>query len=204
MKLQKIRYQTHEVIVVDGGSTDATVKLAHPLCDCLLFSQPSRARQMNAGAAQAAGNLLLFLHADTYLPENALALLSEFSDSDKGWGHFDVRLTGCRPMLRVIEQMISWRSRVTGIATGDQAIFVRRDLFNTIDGFPDQPLMEDIEISRRLKAKEAPYCIHSPVLTSSRRWEEKGIWRTVYLMWKLRLQYFYGTSPDLLYKQYYR
>ena len=204
--LQLLRSAGHEIILVDGGSTDQTVALSAPLADRVIVSTVrGRACQMNAGAYQATGDILLFLHADTRLPLNAItAVLSEMANSSKAWGRFNVRLTGRNLMLRIVERMINWRSRLTGIATGDQAIFVRKDIFDAIGGFPEIPLMEDIAFCRRLKqAYSSPLCLSEKVITSSRRWEENGIMRTILLMWWLRFAYFMGTPPGLL-AQYYR
>jgi rSAM/selenodomain-associated transferase 2 len=196
--LAPLRMRGHEVIVVDGGSTDATRALAAPLCDGLIEAPRGRARQMNAGAAAAAGDALLFLHADTLLPADADALvLAALRDSQ--WGRFDVRIEGRSPLLGVIAFFMNLRSRLTGIATGDQAIFVRRAAF---DGFPAQPLMEDIAFSTRMAGRSAPACLRQRVVTSGRRWEARGILRTVLLMWRLRLAYFLGASPDRLARRY--
>jgi rSAM/selenodomain-associated transferase 2 len=204
--LQPVRAAGHEIIVVDGGSSDDTLALARPLADMLLPSLRGRSRQMNAGAAQARGDLLLFLHADTTLPQHALpAMLDGLSHSGRAWGRFDVRLSGRHALLRVIERMMNWRSRLTGIATGDQAMFVRRAVFQAVGNFPDIALMEDIALSRRLKRiGGAPLCLSTPVVTSSRRWEERGILRTMLLMWQLRLAYFLGASPARLARLYTR
>ncbi len=173
--------------------------------DVVITAPKGRARQMNAGASVARGKVLLFLHADTQLPRNVLKILRPLAEkSSAAWGRFDVRLSGKHPAFRVIERMISWRSRMTGIATGDQAIFVKAQVFRAIGGFPDQPLMEDIEICRTLKSRYGrPFCIREPVLTSSRKWEQEGILRTIWLMWSLKLAYYRGASPDVLVKRYY-
>jgi rSAM/selenodomain-associated transferase 2 len=204
-RLQTLRQQGCEVIVVDGGSTDATVKLATNLADQLIVTEKNRARQMNAGAQQASGEFLLFLHADTILPEHASTLVHNALQSalqSASWGRFDVQIVGAAPMLRVIASLMNWRSRLTGIATGDQAIFVRRTLFEQIGGFPDQALMEDIEISRRLRRRGAPINLSAKVATSGRRWMQYGVWRTIFLMWRLRFLYWLGVSPDKLAKAY--
>ena len=200
--LQVFRQQGHEIIMVDGGSTDDTVALSLPLVDKVLYSQPGRAYQMNLGAAQASGDLLLFQHCDSQLPDEALALLEALPDSQH-WGRFDVRLTGRHPMFKVIAFMMNWRSRLTGIATGDQSIFVSRSLFEQFGGFPEQPLMEDIELSSRLCQLKKPVCFKQALTTSSRRWQQRGIWKTILLMWRLRLAYFCGVSAEKLVQQYY-
>jgi rSAM/selenodomain-associated transferase 2 len=162
-----------------------------------------RARQQNAGAAAATGDVLLFLHADTRLPPDADArIAAALAAPGACWGRFDVRLTGRAPLLRLVERLISLRSRLTGIATGDQAIFVRRDTFQAIGGFPDQPLMEDVALSRALRRIARPACLREAVLTSSRRWETRGIWRTIVLMWRLRLAYALGADPAELARRY--
>jgi rSAM/selenodomain-associated transferase 2 len=201
--LQPLRSRGHEVVVVDGGSTDGTMDRARPLADRVIASPRGRARQQNAGAAAAAGGILLFLHADTLLPEGADArVVDGLRAAGRGWGRFDVRLSGAHPMLRVVERMIGVRSRMSGIATGDQAIFVRRDWFHRAGGFPDLPLMEDVALSRRLRGMGPPLCLRDRVVTSSRRWEERGVWRTIVLMWRLRLEYALGADPARLAERY--
>lgn len=196
--LQPIRKAGHEVIVVDGGSSDNTPNLARPFCDHLLISDPGRAVQMNAGAAKARGNLILFLHADTRLPEDALACLSHAWRRGRIWGRFDVRLSGDRWVFRTVAWFMNWRSRLTGICTGDQAMFVRRDVFEALGGFRPMPLMEDVELSTRLKLVARPHCIAAPVTTDSRRWEQGGVWPTIVLMWRLRWRYWRGEAPESL------
>lgn len=201
-QLASCRADGHEVIVVDGGSCDETMALARPLSDQVISSEPGRARQMNCGAALASGDILLFLHADTQLPENGLVLIQSALSTKGIWGRFDVRLSGQHPLFRIIEKMMNWRSSFTGISTGDQAIFVLRDQFEHISGFPEQPLMEDIELSRRLKKIAPPFCIRTPLITSSRRWEQRGIFTTVLLMWRLRFLYWLGVDARKLAKMY--
>ncbi len=191
-----------EVRVVDGGSTDETCANARAHGVTVIETGRGRARQMNAGAADCKADVLLFLHADTTLPANAHQTLAAFADATTPWGRFDVRLSGDQLAFRVIEWCMNWRSRLTGIATGDQAIFVRRNVFQTVGGFTEIPLMEDVEISRRLRRVGAPYCVRDPVLTSSRRWEARGILPTVWLMWRLRLLYFVGVDPGKLARLY--
>lgn len=201
--LQALRARGHEVLVVDGGSADGTAEVAAPLADRVLRSERGRARQQNAGAREARGEVLLFLHADTRLPDGAdRRVLDGLARSGRGWGRFDVRLTGRAPMLRVVERMISLRSRVGGVATGDQAIFVRRDWFRDAGGFPEIPLMEDVALSRALLRRGRPLCLRDTVLTSSRRWETRGVWRTILLMWRLRLAYRLGADPERLAARY--
>jgi rSAM/selenodomain-associated transferase 2 len=198
-----LRARGCEVIVVDGGSSDGTPELARPHLDRVLASAPGRAAQQNAGAAAAQGRVLLFLHADTRLPAGADdRVLHGLEASGRGWGRFDVRLSGGHPLLRVIERMMGTRSRLTGIATGDQAIFVRADWFRRAGGFPDQPLMEDIALSRALLRFGRPLCLRERVITSSRRWEQKGVVRTMLLMWRLRWEYWRGRDVSELDRDY--
>ncbi len=202
--LQAWRKQGVEVIVTDGGSQDDTALLARPLADHVVASVRGRATQLNAGAAASSGRVLLFLHADTRLPGHGLhALLDDMQRHGKSWGRFDVHLSGKHILLRVVERMISLRSRVSGIATGDQAMFVTREAFELAGGFPPILLMEDIALSRSLKKQFGrPLCLTLPVVTSSRRWEKHGILRTILLMWWLRLAYWMGVSPARLARNY--
>jgi rSAM/selenodomain-associated transferase 2 len=201
--LQPARAAGHELILVDGGSTDEGPALAAPLVDKLVRSPAGRAAQMNAGAAQASGDVLLFLHVDTRLPEGAIALLQQaFAQPGVQWGRFDVRLSGSHPAFRLIEFMINLRSRVSGVATGDQGLFLRAGLFHAIGGFPALPLMEDVAITKTLRRLARPLCLRERVTTSSRRWEHHGIVRTVLLMWWLRLLYVLGVSPARLRDMY--
>lgn len=205
LSLQNLRDQSAEIIVADGGSRDATVVLAQDLADLVIREGQGRAQQMNAGALRANGAILLFLHADTQLPDDACQLIMVgLVKSGRGWGRFDVRLSGKHPLLRMVERMMNWRSRLSGIATGDQAIFVRRDWFTKLGGFPELPLMEDIALSRALKKMGRPLCLHERVTTSSRRWERDGILRTILLMWRLRLAYALGADPRQLAAKYYK
>ena len=192
----------HELIVVDGGSRDETVALCRAAACRVLTGARGRARQMNAGAAQAQGDVLLFLHADTQLPNHADGLIDQALRRGALWGRFDVRILGQSAMLPVIATLMNLRSRASGIATGDQAMFVRHDLFRRLGGFADQALMEDIELSRRLRALGRPACLRQPVRTSGRRWDTHGVWRTIGLMWRLRWRYWRGVSPELLAREY--
>lgn len=201
--LQPLRARGHEVLVVDGGSTDSTAARAAGLCDRLLQAPQGRARQMNAGAQAARGDVLWFLHADTLVPEAADALLRE-ALARRAWGRFDVRLSGSRPLLRGVERLMNLRSRITGIATGDQGVFVRRGLFACVGGYPDIPLMEDIALSRALKRQGPPACLRARLVTSSRRWERHGVLRTILLMWRLRFAYWRGVPPERLAAHYQR
>jgi rSAM/selenodomain-associated transferase 2 len=197
------RQHGHEVIVVDGGSSDRTVELARPLADKVLAAPRGRAMQMNVGAAHAAGDVLLFLHADTRLPLNGGRLAIEgLRQSARSWGRFDVAIAGRSRMLRIVALLMNLRSRATGIATGDQAIFVARAAFAASGGYPDIPLMEDIALSHRLKRMGRPLCLRTRVVTSGRRWDSRGVLRTILLMWRLRLSYFFGAEPAALARRY--
>jgi len=202
--LQPLRERGTELILADGESSDGTVDAAGPLVDRVVTSPRGRALQMNAGAALADGDVLLFLHADARLPDATERLIFEgLRDTQRRWGRFDVRLSGAAPLLRVVERMMNWRSRLTGIATGDQGLFVERELFVEVGGFPAIALMEDIALSARLKRHGRPLCLARNVIASSRRWEKHGIWRTIALMWRLRLAYFLGAKPARLAEIYY-
>lgn len=201
--LQPLRTAGHELIVVDGGSTDGTAALAGPLADRVVTAPRGRARQMNAGARKARGEVLWFLHADTLPPAGAERLiLAGLEANGRVWGRFDVRLSGRHPLLRVVERLMNWRSRLTGIATGDQGVFVSHAAFLMVGGFPEIPLMEDIALSRRLKRLGPPLCLKARVVTSSRRWETHGIVSTILLMWRLRLAYALGADPAHLARRY--
>lgn len=192
-----------ELIVADGGSGDGSAALARPWADRVVDAPRGRARQMNAGAAAAHAGTLLFLHADTRLPADALPAIQAALEAGAAWGRFDVAIDGRPWMLRVVAALMNLRSRLSGIATGDQAIFVTRAAFDAVGGFPDQPLMEDVELSRRLKrAVGPPACLRERVLTSGRRWEQRGVWRTIVLMWRLRWAYWRGAAPDELARRY--
>jgi rSAM/selenodomain-associated transferase 2 len=198
--LAPLRARGAEVIVVDGGSRDGTAELAAPHADRVICAPRGRAAQMNAGAARARGEILLFLHADSLLPEAADALVIEgLARTRRGWGRFDVTIAGRHPLLRVVERLMNLRSRLTGIATGDQAIFVRREAFA---GFPEIALMEDVAFCKRMKRDGPPACLRAKVLTSGRRWESHGVLRTIVLMWSLRLLYFLGAPPERLIRFY--
>jgi len=201
--LSKLRARGVEVIVVDGGSRDDTVALAQPLCDRLITAPRGRGAQMNAGAGVARGDVLLFLHADTRLPADADRLLLDgLAASSRPWGRFDVRIAGRHPLLPLIAATMNLRSRLTGIATGDQAIFAEGSAFAAIGGFPDIALMEDIVLSRRLKRLGRPLCLRPHVLTSGRRWEQHGVVHTILTMWRLRLAFFFGVAPAKLAASY--
>ncbi len=191
-----------EVIVVDGGSRDGTVEAAASKADRVLETEPGRARQMNAGAEAARGDVLWFVHADTRPPAGALDEIRRAVGSGRRWGRFDLRLDGRHPAFRVIERFISWRSALSGIATGDQALFVTREAWEAVGGYPDIPLMEDVALSRSLKRLGTPARIRAPVVSSSRRWEERGILRTVWLMWRLRFAFWRGADPTALAARY--
>lgn len=191
-----------ELIVVDGGSRDGTADRARACGAVVLEAPRSRAAQMNAGAASARGGSLLFLHADTRLPDGADGLIARALRTH-AWGRFDVRIDGRHPMLRMVAAMMNLRSRLTGIATGDQAMFVTRAAFEQAGRFPQQPLMEDIELSARLRRVGRPACLAARATTSGRRWERDGAWRTILLMWRLRFAYWRGAPPAELHRRYY-
>ena len=187
-----------EIIIVDGGSIDNTRVIARSLADKVVSSDKGRARQMNNGARYASGNVLIFLHADTSLPKNALQLIQQKLNSSRKWGRFDIQLSGKHFMLKVIAQMMNWRSRLTGIATGDQVIFVTRLAFEKAGQYPEINLMEDIAICKALKKISPPICLKAKVISSGRRWERYGIYKTILLMWNIRLRYFFGADPQTL------
>ena len=212
--LSGLRARGCEVIVVDGGSNDGTLDAAKNsgLADAVISCERGRARQMNDGARVARGGLLLFLHADTCLPPDASSVLiatlcagnPASSCRRRVWGRFDVRIEGRHWILPLVARCMNLRSRLSGIVTGDQALFVMRDLFERCGGYPVQPLMEDIALSRILKRHSAPVCLRATVVTSGRRWERHGALRTILLMWRLRLAYFFGVSPEHLARRYQR
>lgn len=198
-RLAPLRRRGAEVIVVDGGSGDGTEALARPHADHVVLAPRGRASQMNAGAAIASGGVLLFLHADTALPDDADAMIATaLADPRRNWGRFDVRIEGQHALLPVVATMMNLRSRLTGVCSGDQAIFVHRTAFTTIDGYPDIPLMEDIALSKALRRRSRPACLSSCVTTSGRRWESLGVMRTILLMWRLRFDYWRGVDPRAL------
>jgi rSAM/selenodomain-associated transferase 2 len=201
--LQPLRARGHEVIVVDGGSKDATLLIARILADRALRSEAGRALQMNAGAAKATGDVLLFLHADTRLPARAATAIADALAKGRRWGRFDVVIRGRPWILKVVGAMMNLRSRLTGIATGDQGIFIERALFDQVGGFAAIPLMEDIAMSKTLKRVAGrPACLVERVETSGRRWETRGPWRTIVMMWRLRLAYALGADPARLARDY--
>lgn len=203
LQLTPLRDRGAEVIVVDGGSDDDSIAIATRAAIRVMSSARGRAGQMNAGASAARGDVLLFLHADTELPHEADWIVERaLRDSGRLWGRFDVRIKGRSWVLRVIARLMNWRSRLTGIATGDQAMFATRAAFEAVGGFPDQPLMEDIELSKRLRALSPPACLRDCVTTSGRRWEARGVWRTIFLMWRLRWAYWRGVPARVLTSSY--
>ena len=201
--LQPLRARGVELIVADGGSGDCSRELAAPFVDRVIEAPRGRARQMNAGAAEARGEVLLFLHADTTLPPDADALVLRAMNAGAAWGRFDVRIDGRSRWLPIVGALMNRRSRWTGIATGDQAMFVRRSVFEQLGHFPDQPLMEDIELCKRLLAAgHRPACLRERVTTSGRRWDERGPLRTIVLMWQLRWRYWRGASAQSIWEAY--
>jgi rSAM/selenodomain-associated transferase 2 len=200
--LAPYRARSVEIIVVDGGSSDGTAELARPLADRVIAAARGRSLQMNAGAVLAQGDALLFLHADTRLPENADRLLLDgLARSGRSWGHFNVRIDG-GGLLRVVAATMNLRSRLTGIATGDQAMFVARAAFESVGGFPPIALMEDVALSARLRRIGRPCALRARATTSARRWRTHGTLRTVLLMWRLRLRFFFGADPAKLARAY--
>jgi rSAM/selenodomain-associated transferase 2 len=201
--LSQLRADGAEVIVADGGSQDRTAELARSRCDKLVEAPRGRGAQMNAGAQVATGGVFLFLHADTRLPEEADRLVREgLATSRRAWGRFDAKIVGRSALLPVVASLMNWRSRLTGIATGDQATFTDRRAFAKVGGFPDVPLMEDIILSQRLRQISSPLCLAARVTTSGRRWDERGALRTMLLMWRLRAAHFLGADPHALARAY--
>lgn len=202
-RLQAARARGHEVILVDGGSSDDTCGAASGMVDRVLECAPGRAGQMNHGAGNAHGDIFIFLHADTWLHNEFDGILDERGISERTWGHFGIRLSGSHIMFRCIERLMNLRVRLTGIVTGDHTIFTGRHLFRRMNGYADIPLMEDVELTRRLNKISPPVRIGQTVTSSSRRWEKHGIARTVLLSWTLRSCYALGFDPRDLVKQYY-
>ncbi len=196
--LQRFRQRGARVVVVDGGSQDGTLAVAQAHADLAFIAPRGRAAQMNAGATACPADVLLFLHADTELPDHADLLVQRATRHARAWGRFDVRIDSPRWPLLLVAGLMNHRSRWTGIATGDQAMFMRQELFQQVGGFPDLPLMEDIAMSRALKRHGPPVCLRDRVTTSARRWERHGVWRTIVLMWRLRVAYFFGADPRQL------
>ena len=201
--LQTFRHSQIEIIVVDGGSGDNTMSTATKLADKVFSVNKGRARQMNAGAKQATGEALLFLHADTQLPDNAIPLIEQYAQPMQ-WGRFDVRLNSPHWLLIASGWLMNYRSCLTGIVTGDQGLFMHRALFEEIRGFPDIPLMEDIAISKKLKQYSWPVCLKSRITVHTRYWEQQGVGRSILKMWWIRLAYFLGVPTEYLVKKYYR
>lgn len=191
------------LVLVDGGSNDDSPVIAESLVDKVILSPRGRAKQMNAGAEQADADVLLFLHADTRLPDDAVSLISQAIAEGFQWGRFDVAFDSPKPIFKLIAFMMNQRSRLTGIATGDQCLFVTRQAFQAVGGFPQIALMEDIAISSKLKKLGNPCCLKAKVLTSARRWQQHGIFKTILLMWRLRWAYFFGADPADLAMRYY-
>lgn len=213
--INSLKPSPQQVILVDGGSKDDSISITQRYIEELMLDNKSainwqvvesvagRAAQMNTGAALATSEVLLFLHADTQLPIDAISEVAAAIETAE-WGRFDVQLDSRQPMLWVVSTMINWRSRLSGIATGDQAIFIKRALFKQMDGYPKQALMEDVELCKRLKGSAKPACLKSKVITSARRWQQHGTWRTIVLMWQLRFDYWRGVSTDNIKARYYQ
>lgn len=203
-RLNALAERGMEVLVVDGGSTDDTASQLATQSLRVITSTAGRAAQMNAGANAASGDMLLFLHADTMLPEQVEdSIHTALKSSNKQWGRFDVQIAGRSRWLPVIAWMMNRRSCLTAIATGDQALFMPRLVFNAVGGFPEQPLMEDVEMCYRLKRQAGrPACCHDKVITSGRRWDTKGAWPTIWLMWQLRYAYWRGVDASQLARRY--
>lgn len=199
---RELAEQGAEVLVVDGGSADGTAELARAAGFAVLEARRGRATQMNHGARRARGSTLVFLHADTRLPVGALELVSTGLSARHCWGRFNVRIEGRPALLPVVASLMNLRSRITGIATGDQALFMTRQAFEAVGGYPDQPLMEDIELSARLKRLTPPLCLAAKATTSGRRWENQGVVRTIVCMWGLRLAYWLGVPAGTLARAY--
>lgn len=213
--INRLNPNPQQVILVDGGSNDDSIGIIRSFINKLIpdndrkidwqmtESKAGRALQMNTGAALATSDVLLFLHADTQLPMNVIESVSEAMKRAE-WGRFDVQIASRQPTLRLVSQMINWRSRLSGIATGDQAIFISQFLFEQIGGYPNQAFMEDIELCKQLKGIAKPACLKSKVITSARRWQQHGTWRTIILMWHLRFDYWRGVSADNIKARYYK
>ncbi len=202
--LQVMRSRGVEVLLIDGGSADATTQIAAPLVDRVIRANKGRAAQMNTGAVVATGDTLLFLHADSILPADADQLIfNGLQSTSRAWGRFDVTIKGAHYVLPVIAWFMNHRSRLTAIATGDQGLFMTVDAFKSAGGFANIPLMEDVAMCATLKKIGAPICLTPKIITSGRRWEEHGVWRTILLMWRIRLAFFLGADPAQLHRAYY-
>jgi rSAM/selenodomain-associated transferase 2 len=200
--LQFVRAGGAELIMIDGGSTDDSVRIAEPLCTQLCQSKPGRATQMNQGAALAQGEYLLFLHADTVLSKDCFDALSAALASRPVWGRFDVSIEGAHPLLPLTAAMMNWRTRWTSVATGDQGIFVSTERFRALGGFPEMPLMEDVALSKMLRRADPPARVKARLLTNGRRWDQGGWLRTVLCMWGLRFAYWSGINAQTLARYY--
>jgi rSAM/selenodomain-associated transferase 2 len=201
-ELQPMRQRGVQVILVDGNSSDETLAVASCLVDEVLFAPPGRASQLRAGVGVARHPVIWFLHADTRVPQAADIAIETALRRGAQWGRFDVRLSGSRPLFRLVERLMNARSCLTGICTGDQGIFVLRATLDRAGGLPDIPLMEDVELSKRLRRLGSPCCLRQRLVTSSRRWESRGAMRTILLMWALRAAYALGVSPQRLARLY--
>lgn len=199
--LQKRKSENTEVIVVDGCSEDDTLNVICQRKNRILHSEPGRAQQMNTGARHAKGEYLWFLHADSKVDFDFESII-ESGLKNKKWGWFNVRLSNTKIIFRVIESMMNYRSKITSVATGDQGIFIHKNIFIEQGLFPSIALMEDVKFSKKIRSSESPFISDTPLETSARRWEENGPIRTIFKMWTLRLLFFIGASPNWLNKQY--
>ena len=194
----------HEIIIIDGGSSDNSARLTQELGCKVLISKPSRGLQQHVGALQSENEILLFLHADTNLPNDAFSLIHQaLKSSNKSWGRFDVSFSNSSLIYKIIAWMMNKRSCLTGIVTGDHIIFTTRSSYFKSGGFADIPIMEDIDISKRLKLISKPICLKHKVVTSSRKWEQQGVSKTIIKMWCLRTLFFFGVSSKRLARLYY-
>ena len=197
------RREDLERIIVDGGSSDDTAERAMPFVDKVLVTEAGRARQMNAGARAAGGDVLLFLHADSRLADGAFdAITRTLEDPTVAGGAFALAIDSPRPALRLVSAAANWRTRLTGVPYGDQGLFVRRSVFERLGGYPEWPLLEDLEFGRRLKADGKVMILSDPVTVSSRRWDKEGIGCTTLRNQIFVVLYFMGVSPVRLARWY--
>ena len=194
-----------EVIVVDGGSQDSTVQIAKELgVKVVLFNTANRAQQMNAGAQTATGEILLFLHADTRLPIQFDTMVYQAITSNVAAGAFALRIDSALWRLRLVEMSVNMRSRIFALPYGDQAIFLKAQLFHELDGFADLPIMEDFELICRLRRRGRIAIISTPVITSKRRWQKLGIMQTIFINQVAIIAYLLRISPQKIAAWYRR